>query len=280
MCVLGAWFLKNLGEIKKKKINYVIHCCVHSTTKKYYIDDPSFFSFITLTWRLDHTFFSDMINNKNCVLCLDDSTQIKICEQYKIPHILCPFPVFQNLSDFKIIEHEKKYDAVLNCRNSLWKRRKFALSIEKLAVIYYPSPRSSAPDNIIFNKSYMPNIINGVYNKLTSKQVNNILNQCKVGLVLSNKEGSPRAVLEYLLCGLPVVTTKANCGRWEFLNDTNSLIVEDNEEAVKKGVDKAIEFLETGKFKSLEISENSRTKVEAFRKIAEDYVGGKLLWDK
>ena len=198
---------------------------------------------------------------------------------YSIPFLVCPSATFCNLRHFKYLAFPKCFDAVLNCRNSKWKRRHLAKKIDNLAVIFYPSPRSSPADNIDFQDKFRPNIVNGVYHKLIPEDINTLLGACRVGLILSEKEGSPRAVVEYLLCGLPVVSTKANCGRWEFLNENNCIIVEDNPTAVDEGVKMAISYINSGRFNPEKIADDTRNKINKFRAEAEKLAGFKLLWD-
>jgi len=59
----------------------------------------------------------------------------------------------------------------------------------------------------------------------------------KVGLCLSKKEGAMFASIEYLLCGLPIVSTRSVGGRDEFFTDKNCIFAEDNAESVKQCVD-------------------------------------------
>jgi hypothetical protein len=278
--IAGITFMKSIHAEGDKQVSYLLHSCVHKNNI-YDISNENGFSFIGITWRFDPSFFINMKGKQNkCILCLDEKAQIEKAKKIEIPYFVCPSAVFCDLGKFKYDSvAEKTYDAVLNCRNSLWKRRHLSNKVDKLAVIYYPSPRSSEPDNLAFENAYKPNIKDDRYTKISSEEVNTVLNMCKVGLILSSKEGSPRAVVEYLLCGLPVVTTKADCGRWEFLNDTNCIIVEDNEESVNKGVKKAIEFLENGNFVPTNISANTKNKIDAFRQEAELIAGVKLLWD-
>jgi len=278
--VTGVTFVKNINAEGNRPISYHYHSCVHKNNK-YDISNEKGFSFISITWRLDPSYFINMKGQQGkCILCLDEVKQIEQAKKLDIPYFVCPIAVFCVLDKFKYEPSvEKKYSAVLNCRNSLWKRRYLAKSIEYLAVIYYPTPSSSEPDNITFPNSYNPNIIDDKYTKLQVDEINSILNKSKVGLILSKMEGSPRVVVEYLLCGLPVVTTMADCGRWEFLNESNCVIVEDNEESVKNGVKKAIELLENGIFIPADISANTKRKIDAFRNDAERIAGVKLLWD-
>jgi hypothetical protein len=277
--VAGITFMKTIHAEGDKPISYLLHSCVHKKNI-YDISNEKGFSFIGLTWRLDPSYFLNMKGHQEkCILCLDDSSQIEKAKNIEIPYFVCPTAVFCDLGNFNYEPKEKKYNAVLNCRNSLWKRRYLAMNVEKLALIYYPSPRSSAPDNLSFPKAYKANFKDGSYNKLKPEEVSTVLNASRVGLILSNQEGSPRAVVEYLLCGLPVVSTKADCGRWEFLNETNCVVVEDNEDSVNIGINRAIELLDNGTFVPANIATNTKSKIDAFRKAAEKIAGVKLLWD-
>ena len=73
--------------------------------------------------------------------------------------------------------------------------------------------------------------------RLYPKQVSLINNMSKVGLCLSKKEGAMFASIEYLLCGLPIVSTRSAGGRDEFFTDKNCIFAEDNAESVKQCVD-------------------------------------------
>lgn len=276
--VAGITFMKKLNLEGEKPISYLIHSSVHKNNI-YDIEQEAGFAFIGISWVLDQSYFLNMKGSNKCILCLDDSRQIEKATKHSIPHFVCPSAVFCSLNEFKYEPKLKRFDAVLNCRNSLWKRRHFAANIKDLAIIYYPSPRSSEPDDLKFDAAYNANLVDGKYRKLKPNEVNSVLNQCSVGLILSSKEGSPRAVVEYLLCGLPVVSTKANCGRWEFLNQTNCIIVGDSVEEVNTGVKIALEYLENGIFVPEKIALDARNKIDTFRKAAESIAGVKLLWD-
>ena len=53
---------------------------------------------------------------------------------------------------------------------------------------------------------------------MNDEEVNNFLNQCKVGIILSEVEGANYASIQYLLAGLPVVSTKSKGGRDVFFD--------------------------------------------------------------
>jgi len=80
------------------------------------------------------------------------------------------------------------------------------------------------------------NYINGNYKDFDSDEIANLLNRSRIGLCLSDVEGAMYASVEYMLCGLPVVSTKSIGGRDVFFDDKYVKIVDDNPEAVAKGV--------------------------------------------
>ena len=67
-------------------------------------------------------------------------------------------------------------------------------------------------------------------------QVNQAMSAAHVGLCLSKIEGAMYASIEYLLAGLPVVSTPSQGGRDVFFHPDTTLIVDDNPRAVRDGV--------------------------------------------
>lgn len=66
--------------------------------------------------------------------------------------------------------------------------------------------------------------------------VNAAMASAHVGLCLSRIEGAMYASIEYLLAGLPVVTTRSKGGRDHFSHPDTTLIVDDDPRAVRDGV--------------------------------------------
>ncbi|PNG25187.1 glycosyltransferase [Methylocella silvestris] len=134
---------------------------------------------------------------------------------------------------------EKEYDAVYNGRRSRTKRHYLAKEVGenlKLSLIYphhdlqlYDVPEKELPRHVYHNK------IN-----LGPDQVCHVLNQSRVGLILSDVEGACFSSSEYLLCGLPVVSTPSQGGRSLWYNDENSLIVDPDPRAVLEGVQRVL----------------------------------------
>lgn len=126
---------------------------------------------------------------------------------------------------------EKKYDVLYNGRRSKMKRHYLAKNVGeelKLALVYphYDLSWSDLPEDELPRHVY--------HNKvgLSPQQVCDVINQSRVGLILSAREGACFASSEYLLCGVPVISTPSKGGRAFWYNDENSLIVDPDPAAV------------------------------------------------
>ena len=142
---------------------------------------------------------------------------------------------------------EKKYDAVYDGSLSAVKRHYLASEVENLALIfYYNSFKESdmaisiAIRDSISHAHFFNNFDPDNYKRLSPAEVNECLNQCRVGLCLSEEEGAMYASIQYLLSGLPVVTTPSRGGREVFFENDYVLTVPPTREAVKDGVQEMI----------------------------------------
>ena len=136
----------------------------------------------------------------------------------------------------------REYDAVMNARFAMTyngtelKRHYLTSKIERLALldpIFWSNERGYRDK---YARRSNCKFINS--ERLPPKQVADILRRSHVGLVLSRLEGVCRASSEYLLCGLPVVSTDSVGGRDVWYDDYNSTIVPATEEDVLSAVDK------------------------------------------
>ncbi len=106
---------------------------------------------------------------------------------------------------------------------------------------------------------------------LTEREVAECYRQCRVGLCLSPIEGQMYASVQYLLCGLPVVTTQSRGGRDEFFDSEYVVYVGDSPKAVKEGVGEAIkrqvpaEYIRARTLKKME--EHRSTYVELLKSV-------------
>ncbi len=135
---------------------------------------------------------------------------------------------------YKPMEQPKIYDAIYTAQLNSSKRLPLAKNIEKLMVVSYGGDlHSYCPElkHADFNKEFIPRP------ELAKKY-----NQASVGLILSALEGANLASSEYLLCGIPVVSTPSKGGRDEFFTPDNSTIVPPEAEAVAQAVQNWIKF--------------------------------------
>ena len=139
-------------------------------------------------------------------------------------------------------DRPKRFAAVYDANLAPYKRHALAAQVEDLALISFRHPvllnrpyaatvRRSLPQATWLNDPMGPD-----FRYLTAAEVATTLQQSRVGLCLSASEGAMYASIQYLLCGLPVVSTASKGGRDAFFEDEYTLIVEDSPEAVRDGV--------------------------------------------
>ena len=133
-----------------------------------------------------------------------------------------------NLS-MKIIENtEKRFDAIYVGRRTAFKRHMLARKVTDLAIIAgnnHGNSISKIPDCKFINAK-----------PLTSEDVCKKINQSRCGLLLSEIEGACFSSSEYLLCGVPVVSTKSKGGRDYWYDSYNSIVIDPEEDKVLEAV--------------------------------------------
>lgn len=173
--------------------------------------------------------------------------QQRIFQQKGLNTVFCNQNCLVDEEIFKpIFSIPKIYDAVYDARLKDYKRHYLASEISSLALIYDSNPVIDNPIEVeqikqqISHACFFNHVSSSEYKKLAYSEVNQCLNACKVGLCLSQVEGAMYASIQYLLSGLPVVSTKSGGGRDVFFDDEYVLIVEDHPTAVKEGVQEMI----------------------------------------
>jgi glycosyltransferase involved in cell wall biosynthesis len=148
-------------------------------------------------------------------------------------------------------EVPKRYDAIYVARMSRWKRHLLARRIPRLLVIggvaspdafasYHREVQAGLPQ-----ADFMPIQPTGW---VATQQVTEHANSARVGLCLSAAEGAMYASIEYLLCGLPVVSTYNRGGRNEFLNPEYCRLVLDDPQAVADAVQELIDLAPSAEY--------------------------------
>jgi glycosyltransferase involved in cell wall biosynthesis len=125
---------------------------------------------------------------------------------------------------------DRPYDAVYNATFLPYKRHQFATKVEKLLLIGW---------NLVFEKEV--NTLLPLATIASDKfeppaRVNEFYNQATCGLALSSEEGAMYSAMEYLLAGLPVVTTINIGGRDEYMDGRFCKWVPDKSESVAEAV--------------------------------------------
>ncbi|MCW2282997.1 glycosyltransferase involved in cell wall biosynthesis [Rhodoblastus acidophilus] len=129
------------------------------------------------------------------------------------PNIISPDP-----------EAEKQFDAVYNAQLTPWKRHGLAREIPSVALLYHSySPEQEAYRQGLLQDAphtYFANheLANPPGGNLPRSTIRALLNRSRVGLCLSEAEGAMYASIEYLLAGLPVVSTHNRGGRDQFMH--------------------------------------------------------------
>lgn len=171
----------------------------------------------------------------------------------------------------------RRFDAIYNARINPVKRHELATKVENLALITIVDGGTNMR---LFEElvAILPNAnwLNfeadqyslGDYRRIRQAQLSDYLNQSRCGLCLSRNEGAMFASIEYLLCGLPVVSTRSYGGRDEFYDEAYVAIVEDDPEAVASGV----RDLVARRIPAEYIREKTLRKLEAHRVRLVDYI--------
>jgi glycosyltransferase involved in cell wall biosynthesis len=129
---------------------------------------------------------------------------------------------------YKPSNEPKIYDAIYTAQLAPFKRLELARKVEKLMAISYGGNLHEfcpALQHAEFNREFLPRP------ELARKY-----NQANAGLCLSAQEGAMLASCEYLLCGIPVVSTPSKGGRDEFFSPHNSIIVPPDPDLVAQAV--------------------------------------------
>jgi glycosyltransferase involved in cell wall biosynthesis len=153
------------------------------------------------------------------------------------PHVFRPLP-----------ESIKRFDAVYDARLTPFKRHALAAHIGSLGLItyfrerYHSDAYVKSTRELLSHAHWFNNQGDNTYRQLSYEEINGCLNQCRVGLCLSAKEGAMFACVQYLLAGLPVVSTASIGGRDVFFDPEHVRLVENKPEAVAEAVQELIKL--------------------------------------
>ena len=141
-----------------------------------------------------------------------------------------------------------EFDAIYNAQLVRWKRHELSLGIERCAFLFYRGRTDAtsreveaaliarharlAPGHAFLNSIDA----RGVPIRVPPAEVNRHLSRAAVGLCLSAEEGAMFANTEYLLAGLPIVTTPSIGGRHIHLDPDYCLTVPPDPRSIAEAV--------------------------------------------
>jgi len=159
-----------------------------------------------------------------------------------VPSMLSSQAVFIDDNIFRPQEAEPRFDAMYNARLLPMKRHELARDVKSLGLLYDIGAAEEPPqyDHV---KALLPHatfvnheVGGGTYRQLKVEECAAQLNTARVGLCLSAEEGLMQAALEYLLCGLPVVSTRSIGGRDRYFMPPFCRVVPDDAAAIADAV--------------------------------------------
>jgi hypothetical protein len=150
----------------------------------------------------------------------------------------------ENLFKLSEVPYEQRlYDLVLVTRPERWKRPFLANLIDRLAIVKGHNFRKNDYfDLATLNPKYLNE------SRINPNEVHAVISNSLCGGIFSEEEGACYSSSEYLLSGLPVVSTNSHGGRDIWYTQFNSVIVEPDETSVRGGVNLLIENLLSGSF--------------------------------
>lgn len=208
---------------------------------------------------------NETYNKKNIVFLSPNLDGILFSYEYGYNAILANHNCLLDYNLFNIYNiknDELKYDMVMNCRPELWKRPFLAEKVSNLAYIKGACFGKEKYDYTKLNCKFMNE------SRISEENVNEIYNQSYCAGIFSEKEGACYSSSEYLLAGLPVISTYSKGGRDTWYTPENSIIVEPTEDAVSNAVAICIQKIKNGTFnkknirnKHIEMSHEMRNNI-------------------
>lgn len=199
-------------------------------------------------WNFEYardTIFSTnpMLHIDNIIWECPDLDTMLLANEYKFTYIFANHNCWLDYNIFKLKNIDKKYTMVMNCRPEReFKRPYLARAVPNIA--YIKGKLYKINDSYDYSELQY-SFINEI--RISPEKVNDIYSESYCGGIFSSKEGACYSSSEYLLCGLPVVSTVGRGGRDTWFNEDNSIIVEADEFAVKTAVETWIERYNSGK---------------------------------
>ena len=163
---------------------------------------------------------------------------------------------------YHIVPETTLYDAVMNAKPLLFKRHYLTASVPRKLFISYGNDRFKKDRDYVDIMQFSPA---EVVRDVSENAVAKCLNQSVCGLILSDIEGACYASTEYLMCGIPVVSTVSLGGRDEYFDATNSVVVAPQADQVADAVAGWCRLAAAGDIDRKAIREGTIRRIKEFR---------------
>jgi len=189
--------------------------------------------------------YQALMPNHHVIWAANDAAECAAVRAHGIPaEVFNHNAFFVDYGIFDMTPAAKRFAAVYNARITGYKRQELMAALDDACLIYASVDTDYAYTLPAALRGFAyPNgdpFTGAPYRPLTRREVAAVLNESRVGLCLSQVEGAMFASLEYLLCGLPVVTTPNLGGRDFFFNTRHVVVAEPSAAGVRTAVDEAV----------------------------------------
>jgi hypothetical protein len=182
-----------------------------------------------------------------CVALTASETESWLLSRLGVPNLMGNGLIFTDERLWKpsppMVPGLRVYDAIYSARLAPGKRHELAAGVESLLLVYAHSLTDSEDEPYRRVKSLLPHAFfanheagKGSYQKFDAKMMVLLHGHARVGLCLTAVEGCMRASMEYLLTGLPVVSTRSIGGRDRYLLGGYCRLVPDDPDKVAEAV--------------------------------------------
>ncbi len=189
-----------------------------------------------------------------------------LLDHHNIPNILCSTNAFLDERLYFPLERDKVWQGIITARMRPFKRIHLVQELTSCCLITYPTYDDDAEYDAQLRRDVphlsRPQYENGVFKTFFKEAtLREYIARSHCGLALSEAEGGCFAAIEYLLCGLPVVSTPNLGGRNIFLHPDYSYFCHPN----THGVRLAVEAAQKCSTSPLDIRENCLSNMGYFR---------------
>jgi hypothetical protein len=168
------------------------------------------------------------------------ASEDRLLRSLGFPGDLVSISCYLNDHLFRITGEPKLFDAVYAASMYPYKRMHLAGGVKSLLIQTYGDRKTASGEHDL--AGFEPAVAHAAYNKgwVSAAEVVSRYNSARVGLSLSACEGAMLASVEYMLCGLPQVSTPSRGGREQFFDDRFVTIAEPTADAVARAVEAMI----------------------------------------